>query len=378
MPLRRLTRVTAWAVVSCIALVPVAPDQTYVVRPPANTAAPRQPAPAGKSESKTLLEVELLLDGDGAALRVHEWSRAFRDLGVSVRVRRGVAGDEAGVTEQPLGPLRQVRVLGKLDRSGRIVLPDRTFSPSETEKLGEWIRELQTCGAQGNPDGKPLWGLSKTQFGEIYEALGRTGVEAELAGEPLVPALTRMGLPEAYPVRLTADAREHLAGHGDAAVRKDVRGFTHGTALAMVLNDFGLGFRPLRTPGGSIEFVIDPLAKVEDAWPVGWDPEGPPGAVAPQLFEIVPVELDEVPLEDVLVAISEKAEIPVRIDHRLIEKHRIDLGAIRVSFKPKRTSWNLLLRAILNARRLSHQLRIDEQGRPFVWVSTLKIGEGGR
>lgn len=355
--------------------------QPYTVRP--GYSYPARPAPARTApanQSKTSLSVELLVDRQGGALQVHEWNTIFRDLGVSVRVRQGTAGEKLGVTEQTAGPLREVRIVGRLDRSGRIVLPDRTFSPADGPKLGEWLRELQTFGAQGSPDGKPLWGLSKTQFGQVYSALGSKAVEGTTAGQSLAEALQTLRLPAQYPLRWTADAADWLRRDVPPGrkARQDVQGLSHGTALALLLNDFGLGFAPSRTPAGTLELAIEPLHKKPNVWPVGWEPKGTPYQTAPKLFQLVPVELTDAPLLDVLEAVSQKSEVPVRFDHYLIEKHKIDLETIRVSHPPKKTSWSLLVRGVTNPHRLTYELRIDEQGHPFVWITTLKLGTQGQ
>ena len=38
----------------------------------------------------------------------------------------------------------------------------------------------------------------------------------------------------------------------------------------MLLNEYGLGFRPVRTPSGKIEIAVFPLQKTTEVWPVGW------------------------------------------------------------------------------------------------------------
>ena len=54
---------------------------------------------------------------------------------------------------------------------GRIVLPDRTFTRGDGVNLQEWVEELRLYGAQGSPEGKPLWGLSEEQFKAVFTAL---------------------------------------------------------------------------------------------------------------------------------------------------------------------------------------------------------------
>ena len=353
--------------------------QVYTVKP-GPEAGGGAAAAAGAPANKTIVSVELLIDETGGGLQVHEWNRVFRDLGLAVRIRRGLAGEAAEVTEQQMGPLRQIRVVGRLDRGGRIIVGNRTFGRQDSARLSEWIRELQTFGAQGNPRGRPLWGLSEAQFSLVYRELSEGTVTIAVAGKPLVEALATLGLPRKHPMRWSVAAYERYKTElaGTATVRQEVEGFSHGTALAMLLNEFDFGFYPLRTPEGAVELSIVLLTDESNVWPVGWEPKGLPVKTAPALYEVVPIELEEAPLLDVLAAVSDRTSIPVRYDYHLIAKYGLKLDEIRVRYPAKKTSWSLILKGITSPARLSHDVRIDEQGQPFLWISTLKIGEFGR
>jgi hypothetical protein len=145
-----------------------------------------------------------------------------------------------------------------------------------------------------------------------------------------------------------------------------------------VLNDYGLGFRPLRTPEGTIELAVESLEQTTDVWPVGWELKDSRQKTAPKLFEFVPVELNDVKLTDVLHGISVRSEVPVYIDHYRIEARGIDLDKIVVSYPLRRASWSQLLRGITAPNRLINDLGIDEQGQPFVWITTLEPGRRER
>ncbi|HUG92617.1 MAG TPA: hypothetical protein VML55_17385 [Planctomycetaceae bacterium] len=357
--------------------------QSYTVRPFRGGRLPAAPpAAAGEErrEPSSEVTVELIFDARfGAGLHAQEWSQTFQQLGVPVRIRRAVAGDEPDVKETTLGTQRRVTVVGRLDRSGDLIFPERRYSRNQAGKLSDWLKELQTYGAQGAPAGQPVWGLDKVQFEALYSALSRT-VESELEGLPLEQATVRIGLPATYPLRFTAKAGDWLAREypGDPQFRQSLKGFSTGTALAIVLGDYGLGFRPQRQPDGSIELTVDPLKDAADVWPVGWEPKDSRQKTFPALYELVPVELDDVKLLDVLGAVSIKTDVPVRFDHYRIEASGIKLDEIVVRYPSRKTSWSLLLRGVTNPHQLTRELKIDERGTPFVWITTLKIGRLGR
>ena len=353
---------------------PKDPDRTPT-RPP--TAQP--PLVGPQDDNKTDVSVELIMNDNAGALTAQEWSRVFRELKVPVRIRRGLPDEKPEVREQQVGTLRFVTVIGNLDRSGDLVFADRRYSRSDIAKLGEWLRELDTFGAQGSPKGKPLWGLSKEQFGAIYDALAEP-LPHEVADLSLSAALAGFSMPREYPLRMSAAAAQWLNEERSLPqrVRQEVKGFSKGTALALVLNNFGLGFRPQRTPSGSLELVIDPLKEGRELWHVGWEPKERPVDTSPKLFEMVPVQLENVRLVEVLDTVSAHTGLPIRYDDYRLAVYDIDLENLRVSYPARRTAWFIVLRGLTNPVKLSHELRIDEQGRPFIWISTLKIGEFGR
>ena len=63
--------------------------------------------------------------------------------------------------------------------------------------------------------------------------------------------------------------------------------------------------------------------------------------------------------------------MPIHLDHFDIEAHGIDVDKIVISYPAKKTSWSLLLRSITTPYKLTRKFRVDEKGRPFVWVTPL-------
>lgn len=334
------------------------------------------PATAADGVRDTQVKVELLIGKGEAGLKAQQWGQVFERLEVPVRIRRSILDEQPEIKERMYGRLRQVTVIGLLARDGTLVFPEHTFRQSEIARLREWLRELQTYGAQGAPDGKPLWGLSKSQFGELYDALSGK-LEQEVEGRTLNEALATFDLPKQYPLRFSTSAQERLRDRFPQKlppVHKRLQGVGKGTALALLLNDYGLGFRPLRTPDGSLELTVESLEETEDVWPVGWKFKQSRAKTAPKLFELIPVHFEDVKLLDVFDAVSAKTGIPIYLDRYRIDAKGIDLESIRVSYPPRQASWSLLLHGITNPHKLARRFRIDEQGRPFVWITTLEPG----
>ncbi|MCA9070553.1 MAG: hypothetical protein KDA84_16595, partial [Planctomycetaceae bacterium] len=160
--------------------------------------------------------------------------------------------------------------------------------------------------------------------------------------------------------------------------RQSLEGFSRGTAFAMLLNDYGLGFQPTRTPKGDIEISVVPIQETTKVWPVGWELKDSRQKTAPGLFTLVPIDLDDIALMDVLNAVSVKSKIPIRYDHWRIQANKLNIETMRVSYPPRQTSFSLLLRGVTNRNLLAYDLKIDELGQPFAWIKPLQLGKLGR
>lgn len=140
-----------------------------------------RPAAGSTRGTKTIIQVELLTSRFSDPLVSQEWGRQFEKLGIIARIRQPVFDEEPEVKESVRGTLRLVKLIGQIDRDGSAVFPGHRFRQSQADELAEWIEELKTYGAQGAPTGKPLWGLQRAQFTEIFDSLKAT-IEGETKG----------------------------------------------------------------------------------------------------------------------------------------------------------------------------------------------------
>lgn len=326
--------------------------------------------PATRANLRTFVEFTILTPRAGGQLEAQRWAKILADLGVTAQMRGPVIGDELTVSESIRGTLRTVRVVGRLGAEGRLEFADRTYTPTDLRKLEEWIRELKTYGAQGAPEGQPLWGLNEAQFTQVYQSLS-TAVETELEGLSLNEALTKLPLPAAYPLRIHSSTDAWLAQHPPRPIENRVQGLACGTVLALVLAEAGLGFHPVRTPEGSVEFSVQPLRPGVPSWPVGWTlPEGTTGGdIAPNLYKFVQIGFDEAALQDVLDAAAAAIDVPLLVDYHAVRLTGVDLEQKAVSYPLKRTSWSLMLNTILRKANLIKEVRADELGKPFVYIA---------
>lgn len=328
-----------------------------------------KPRPAGdKPRMTTIINVELLTGEEGVGLRAQQWGRILEKLDVTHSVRRASPKDKVGVTEKKSGDsIRRVQVVGRLDKSGRLVFEDRVYSEEEADKLGAWFDELRGYGALGSPAGQPVWGLTKQQFGDLHEVL-RQPLLQDTQGREFAEALKLFAFPPEFPVRLSDAAVRVLQDKGrDAKVTQSLSGISRGTALAILLSEQGLSFKPQRLPDASIILSVEPLREPSDAWPVGWPPEHPLPSLAPKLYAQQPINLEDYELDAILDAAVTFVEMPILFDRTALAAKRVDVTK-KVSHPAKRTTWGLALRTLLAQVNAKPEILVDESGRPFVWV----------
>ncbi len=327
--------------------------------------------PGGKplDGPRTFVDVTILTPSFGGALESQRWAKALSDLGIDVRFRQAIAGDKPEVSEKTRGTLRTVTLVGALGSKGTLEFPDRGFGLDEANAFAEWVDELKTYGAQGAPEGQPLWGLSRLQFNELFEALSEPATE-EVEDLPLKEALSKLPLPAGHSLVLQSSAEAYLAKHPPGVVKNRLEGFSGGTALAIALQEAGLGFRPLRNPAGQIQLVVQPLDDISDPWPVGWPIDNPinQSDYAPAMFKFVEIGFDEVSLQDVLDAAAAAIEVPIIVNEYKTQQAKVDLETHLVSYRPQKTTWSLMINSCIRQAGLVKEVRTDEAGRAFVAI----------
>ncbi|MBI3865604.1 MAG: hypothetical protein HY290_27340 [Planctomycetia bacterium] len=340
--------------------------------PPIKGGAKSSPTSTGKKPPVTSITVELLTGNDGLGLKARNWVDILGKLDVVVTVRNGRADDKLGVTEDKgKGVLRTVRVVGALDSKGRLVFPDQTFTEDETAKLAAWLKELRVYGAQGDPGSQPVWGLTKEQFGVIHTALKRP-LDAETKDVPVASLLPKFDVPKQHPIALTTSAVQRLKERGERArVSQSLTGISQGTALAVLLAEQGLGFRPRRLPDGMIELTVAPLDEAKNAWPVGWPRVKEIPELAPTLFQFKTIDLDEEPLDRILEAVAGQIKLPILIDRAGLEAKDVDLAEVKITYPFKKTTWITALKEFTFKAKAKVEVLIDEAGVPFLWITPL-------
>lgn len=330
-----------------------------------------QVAVAQSAVDNTFLSIEIMLPAIvGDPVEAQRWGKVFEKLGEVARIRQPLPGDKPDIRETNRGPIRTLKVIGELDRKGVLRFPGRSFTKNDTDQIKVWLKELRVYGAQGAPDGKKFWGLNQTQFEAVVKGVSKP-LEIDSVGLSIKDVLDALPIDKSLPVVIHPSVKEAFFQLEGTKVTQQLQGLSSGTSLAVILRNHGYGFRPLRTPASTIELTIEKLDPTSEVWPVGWDIDDskPRNQIVPNLFKFIKTGFEEAPLSRVLSAISEQTRTPILIDERLCKEKVIDFDSLNVSYPEKQTAWSLVLGSVVRQARLTDKIRLDEAGKPFVWVA---------
>lgn len=352
---------------------------------------PRTTAKSSTTKSpRRNIEFEILTPRKGmTGLFAQKWGRLFAQLKISARIRQERFNEKERIEEKKYGSGQLVLVVAKIDRKGYLVCGKKKFRLSQAGKIKEWVEELKTFGVQGSPEGKPAWGLSKPQFEVVHAPLKKT-FRADVKGKPLTVALKQFQFEGKTTLRFSESAREELLKPSNLEpVSQEFKGVSQGTALSMLLAEYGLCFRPRRTSSKKVQLVVEPNKNISDPWPFGWDLESVSLSspdptkpkilpnhrlrLAPKLFERTLLELNSAVAQSVLDSIERQSKIPLFYDIARIRHQKIDLKTVLVNYSRKRASWNQILKSVAFQARLTVDLRVDEASKPFLWISVPKF-----
>lgn len=322
----------------------------------------------GPVQAAGQVRLELVGQRRGSALAFQQWLRVLSQAGVTnVRIRSAQAADRVGIEvlgteESPL-----YVVTGVVKSSDELLLPGGRFRRRDAARLARWLDDLAKQGPEDRRPRKSAFGLTAEQFEQVHEDLSRP-VGFATRGMTRIKAVAKIRSRLALPLKI--DPKLAKTFEGDK-IGEELSGLSCGTALACVLRPMGLCLVPRQAGGQVVYTVIEARPKLE-VWPVGWQPDKPRPKVLPALFEFHRVNIQGVSAASALEAIGHRLNVPILYDHNALARYGIDPGQAIVSHPRSRTTYSLVLRKILFRARLKSELRVDEAGKPFLWVSSLK------
>ena len=327
-------------------------------------------ATAGQLHAAGSVRLELVTEARLPLGAQHEWLRRLGQVGIdNLRIRPARPADKVGIDVYGTKDRPLYLVTGKLISSTELVLPGGRYKPGEAARVAQWLEDLARLGPPDQrQSGSTAFRLGPGQFERVHDDLAQPlgfSTKGLGRGDVVRKIGRRLTLPLKIDPKLAAALDEDK-------IAEELSDLSCGTALAYTLRPRGLCLVPRETDGRGPVYVVTPSKPDLEAWPVGWVPEKSRHEVLPVLFEFLNVNVQGVSVAEALEVIGKRLKAPILMDHNALARHGIQPDKVPVSLPSRRTTYSLLLSKLLFQARLKSELRVDESGTPFLWVTTIK------
>jgi hypothetical protein len=211
------------------------------------------------------------------------------------------------------------------------------------------------------------FGLTPSQIEQVLADL-KQPVGFSTLGLTASDAVAKISRRLRLPLKIEAGAGGELTR---LKVADELKDLTCGTALAAIVRPAGLVLIP-RREGMTTGYRITRPAKGQDMWSVGWPLKKRAADELPVLFEMLNVEIADIPVSEALEAIQGRLGAPLIFDRAAIALHGADPTTAPAEVPAKRMSYSQVLGKILFQAKLRYEVRIDDADKPFLWVTTVK------
>lgn len=321
-----------------------------------------------QSNPRRIIYLEISADARARVGAQQQWLEMLQGVGADRVVSRTLKDGRVGIEETEMTSATVVKVTGVI-AGDRLKLPGGSFSIRDKSGIRELLKRLRDDGARVAMAEKKAFGLTSEQLVALHGRLSQTvdfDTKGQKAGDVTAELVKKIGIP------FVLDDSARAAVNGNELVLDELKGLSLGTALAAVVRPLGLVIEPRREQGRQLEIQLKDSRQGKENWPVGWPLERVPVAVAPTLFDKIPLEIRNFPLSAVLSAIEKKSGVNFLIDYNTLARKDVDLATTKVTLVEKKVA---LLVAVSNALkqskpRLSCELRMDENAKPFLWITS--------
>lgn len=296
-----------------------------------------------------------------------QWLEMLQDVGANRVVSKTGRTGTPSVEETETSGATLITVTGFIV-GNKLALPGGNFSIGDKTQIRALLRKLRDDGAKVAMAEKKAFGLTSEQLVGLHEQLAKVvevSTKGQNAGDTIGVILRGAGI---SPV-LDRHARAALSGNEKIA--EELKGISTGTAIATIARPLGLALQPKREQGKPMEVRIVDSKAADENWPIGWPIELPPVAVEPKLFQKMPIEIRNFPLNDVLDAVEKRAGVPFFYDHNTLAREGLELANVKVTLVQKKVTLKVAISKMLNQSkpRMSEEIRVDENGKPFLWIT---------
>jgi len=314
------------------------------------------------------IQLEIAIDPRLPPMTLHEWAKALGAAGVEgVRVRTAYPNDAPKVQEVSSDSVPTYQVLAVVNAQNELVLPDARFSIRQIERFKQWLNDLRRQGPAESRPKQVAFGLNIVQFEQVRHEMSRV-VGFSTKGRPRSEVVENLISSLTNTMIFEPETRKRL---GHDPFNEELQGLATGTAIAYVLRYDGLAFVPQSTVNG-IRYQITVGQPKVAAWPVGWPPDDSETTVVPKLLETISVNIQNVSVKEVVDSVTQRLGLVYLIDHPALARFGIEMDKAPVNIPQTKTTYSQIMKRSLFQARLKGEIRCDDAGKPFLWVTTLK------
>lgn len=329
------------------------------------------------------VDVELATEQGLQITAPQEWLQLLASIGIEhVRIRGLRPGDEPRVENRGTADRPDYHLVGVITTREQLRLPGSTFSRGDRAMLKDYFDRLSADGAEALTAPRGRFGLTEKELNAVFADL-TPAIDFETKNQPPRTILDR--LQAKLSLKILVDGASTRVLENAVPCGDELKGLSNGTGLAILLRNYGLAFRPEKWRGEPIAYHVEVVADVAGGestlgrpgkpdpnakhWPIGWESDKASGELAPSLRESISAEIDGYSLEESLAAIEPRLKLPLLIDRAAFAANKIEPAKVQVKLARAKMSYKRLLDRVLAQAHLGASLRIDESGKPFIWVT---------
>jgi hypothetical protein len=326
-------------------------------------------ATVGLCQAAASTRLEVFADRQAPITAQHEWLQRLAEVGVTdLRFRAQEPGDAIGIEKSELAGDIVYRVTARLDSRSNLVFPGAVFRIGEARQVTAWLKDLAEKGPLESREKKAAFGLTESQFKRLQLGLAKPN---SLVAKDLdrAEAIRRIVEQSAVPIRVRPKLLALAEGE---KIQDELAGLSSGTTLSYLLQSAELCLVPKMEGSGGVVCEISALRSGAEIWPIGWTPEKSIPELLPKLYQTFNANVDGVPVQKVLDAIGKRLETPFLVDRIAMARYHMDLTKMMTTLPPTRTTYNSLLRKVLAQAKMRFEVRVDDAGNPFLWITTMR------
>ena len=324
---------------------------------------------ASSAAAAPRVSLELATEKNFPLTGAQQWSRLLADAGITnFRIRAATGADRPLVEKFGDDKNPSYRVVGLLTAGNQLVVPGAKFSARDAAGIRNWLETLADQGEAGVTERRSAFGLLGKELVEVQDDL-KQSIDFSTTGMSLSDALKKLENRLKFPLVIDLVAKLETE---QVTIEDNLLGVSAGTAIAVMLRPAGLAMSPERPRGGTLQYRVAKPVEGRESWPIGWPPEKKPIDILPALYEFINVEISDTPVKDAVDAIAERLKVPFLYDRNAMAWHEIDLTKVDATVPGKRSTYSLILQKVLRQAMMKPELRLDEAGKPFYWITTIK------